>query len=238
MLIYIPVAYLAERTSSKLCVAITFGFFTLFPLVLLFSQSMPMLIVAFIIRGLKEFGEPTRKALIVKLAPEGGKASAFGAYYLVLDIVVSIAALSSALLWDIHSFRKRREQLACRHIKKAFAIQYTRYGSNYQILAQLTTRGIEDIIKKQIYRMTGRGEPAPNSGAEGAKRKNSQASGPCRDETLESLFIGADGAIPFCWGKNLSGTKTEAQPCILRLRLFLCWRDSSWCFVPRFMTPI
>jgi MFS family permease len=101
MLVYIPVAYLAEKTSSKLCVAITFGFFTIFPIVLLFSRSLPALIFAFIIRGLKEFGEPTRKALIVKLAPEGGKASTFGAYYLARDIVVSLAALSSAFLWDI-----------------------------------------------------------------------------------------------------------------------------------------
>ncbi len=101
MLIYIPVAYLAEKTSSKLCVAITFGFFTLFPLVLLFSTTMPALILAFIIRGLKEFGEPTRKALIVKLAPEGNKASTFGTYYLIRDVIVSIAALSSAFLWNI-----------------------------------------------------------------------------------------------------------------------------------------
>lgn len=101
ILIYIPVAYLAEKTSSKLCVGITFVFFTIFPLVLLFSTSMPALIVAFIIRGLKEFGEPTRKALIVKLAPEGSKASTFGTYYLIRDIVVAIAALSSAFLWNL-----------------------------------------------------------------------------------------------------------------------------------------
>lgn len=101
MLIYIPVAYLSEKTSSKLCISITFVFFTLFPLVLLFSTTIPALIFAFVIRGLKEFGEPTRKALIVKLAPEGNKASVFGTYYLVRDVIVSIAALSSAFLWNI-----------------------------------------------------------------------------------------------------------------------------------------
>lgn len=101
MLIYVPVAYLAEKTSSKLCVGITFGFFTLFPLILLFSKTMPWLIFAFVIRGLKEFGEPTRKALIVKLAPEGNKASVFGTYYLIRDVIVSLAALSSAFLWNI-----------------------------------------------------------------------------------------------------------------------------------------
>lgn len=101
MLIYIPVAYLAEKTSSKLCVSITFAFFTLFPLILLFSTTMPALILAFIIRGMKEFGEPTRKALIVRLSPEGNKASTFGTYYLIRDIIVSLAALSSAYLWNI-----------------------------------------------------------------------------------------------------------------------------------------
>lgn len=101
MLVYIPVAYLSEKVSNKWLVTITFGFFTLFPFVLLFSKTMPMLIFAFIIRGLKEFGEPTRKALIVKLAPADAKASTFGTYYLCRDIVVSAVSLSSAFLWNI-----------------------------------------------------------------------------------------------------------------------------------------
>jgi MFS family permease len=101
MIIYIPVAYLSEKISNKVIVSITFGFFTIFPLILLFSNGMPMLILAFVIRGLKEFGEPTRKALIVKLANEGSKATTFGTYYLLRDIVVSIASLFSASLWLI-----------------------------------------------------------------------------------------------------------------------------------------
>jgi len=36
--------------------------------------------VAFIVRGLKEFGEPTREALIMDLAPEEAKARTFGTY--------------------------------------------------------------------------------------------------------------------------------------------------------------
>jgi MFS family permease len=101
MLVYIPVAYLADRSTKKPFVLITFGFFTLFPLVLLGSRTFPMLVLAFVIRGLKEFGEPTRKALIMDLAPEDAKALTFGAYYLVRDVIVSIAALSSAFLWNI-----------------------------------------------------------------------------------------------------------------------------------------
>ena len=101
MLVYIPVARMADRYGKKRFVLITFGFFTAFPLVLLVSHSFWMFVVAFIVRGLKEFGEPTRKALIMDLAPEDAKARTFGAYYLVRDIFVTLAALSSAWLWNI-----------------------------------------------------------------------------------------------------------------------------------------
>lgn len=101
MLVYIPVARLSDQYGKKRFVLITFMFFTAFPLVLLVSRSFSALVVAFVIRGLKEFGEPTRKALIMDLAPETAKARTFGAYYLVRDIIVSVAALSSALLWNI-----------------------------------------------------------------------------------------------------------------------------------------
>ena len=50
---------------------------------------------------LKEFGEPTRKTLIMELCPEGQKASTFGAYYLMRDVIVSIAAFGGAFLWQI-----------------------------------------------------------------------------------------------------------------------------------------
>jgi len=101
MLVYIPVAYLADRSHKKPFVLVTFGFFTLFPLVLLFSHSFWPMVLAFVIRGLKEFGEPTRKALIMDLAPEGRKAGMFGAYYLARDVPVSVAAFCGALLWYI-----------------------------------------------------------------------------------------------------------------------------------------
>lgn len=101
MLVYIPVAYLADRSGKKPFVVITFFNFTLFPLFLLFSRSFPLLIVAFIIRGLKEFGEPTRKALIMDLAPEDQKAGMFGLYYLIRDVIVSFAAFGGAWLWEL-----------------------------------------------------------------------------------------------------------------------------------------
>ncbi|HAZ30040.1 TPA: MFS transporter [Candidatus Acetothermia bacterium] len=101
ILIYIPVAYLADRGQKKPFVVATFVFFTLFPVLLLFSRSFGMLAAAFILRGLKEFGEPTRKALIMDLAPEDRKAGMFGLYYLVRDVIVSVAAFGGALLWTV-----------------------------------------------------------------------------------------------------------------------------------------
>lgn len=71
----------------------------MFPLVLLFCRSFTTLVLAFVIRGLKEFGEPTRKALIMSLAPESRKAASFGAYYLFRDTIVSVAAFAGAFFW-------------------------------------------------------------------------------------------------------------------------------------------
>lgn len=100
MLIYVPVAYLADRGRKKPFVVMTFVFFTLFPLVLYFSRSFWMLVAAFVLRGLKEFGEATRKSLIMDLAPEDRKAGLFGLYYLIRDTIVSVAAFGGALLWS------------------------------------------------------------------------------------------------------------------------------------------
>ena len=105
MLVYIPVAYLADKNTKKPFVVTTFIFFSMFPLVLLVARSFWVMVLAFVIRGLKEFGEPTRKALIMDLAPEDRKAATFGLYYLIRDLIVSIAAFGGALLWDASTAR-------------------------------------------------------------------------------------------------------------------------------------
>ncbi len=102
VLCYVPVAYYADKTQKKPFVTVTFVFFALFPLVLIVCQSFWLLFAAFVLRGLKEFGEPTRKALIMDLAPEGREAAMFGLYYLMRDSVVSLAAFGGAFLWMIN----------------------------------------------------------------------------------------------------------------------------------------
>lgn len=101
VLVYIPVAYLADRSAKKPFVAITFVFFTFFPLVLMYCRSFNWLVVAFILRGLKEFGEPTRKSMIMDLTPDHCKAGMFGLYYLIRDAFVAVAAIGGAFLWRL-----------------------------------------------------------------------------------------------------------------------------------------
>ncbi len=101
VLVYLPVAFLADRLGKKPFVLLTFVFFTLFPVALLLAPGFGWLVAVFGLRGLKEFGEPARKALIMDLAPEDAKAATFGAYYLVRDTIVAGAAFAGGLLWAL-----------------------------------------------------------------------------------------------------------------------------------------
>jgi len=131
MLIYIPVAYLADKNTKKPFVVATFGFFTLFPLMLLFSRSFWAMAAAFVIRGMKEFGEPTRKALIMDLAPEGKKAGTFGVYYLLRDVIVSLAAFGGAFLWDASTAAKLFDTLRLGHNLLPWIESFTSPTTNF-----------------------------------------------------------------------------------------------------------
>ncbi len=98
-LVYLPVARMVDQAGKRPFVLMTFFFFTAFPLCLYFSHSFWWLALVFVLRGLKEFGEPARKALILELAPADQKAGMFGLYYLLRDTIVSLAALGGAFLW-------------------------------------------------------------------------------------------------------------------------------------------
>lgn len=100
-LIYVPVANFSDKLERKPFVTITFIFFTAFPIILYYSDSYLFLIFAFFIRGLKEFGEPTRKAMILELSLKGAEARCFGLYYFMRDMVVSVAAFGGGILWKI-----------------------------------------------------------------------------------------------------------------------------------------
>jgi MFS family permease len=101
MVCYVPVAHLADKHGQRPFVLATFGFFTLFPLSLLWADGFGWLAVAFAVRGLKEFGEPARKALIIAQADPELRARTYGAYYLIRDCVVTTGSFLGAWLWSI-----------------------------------------------------------------------------------------------------------------------------------------
>jgi MFS family permease len=101
MVCYIPVAHLADRHGRRPFVLATFIFFTLFPVSLLRATTFPWLALAFAVRGLKEFGEPARKALIIGEATAALRARTYGAYYLIRDCVVTTGSFLGAWLWSL-----------------------------------------------------------------------------------------------------------------------------------------
>ena len=101
MLCYIPVAHLADKYGRRPFVLVTFGFFTLFPVTLLWADTFAWLAAAFVVRGLKEFGEPARKALIIAEAQPELRARTYGAYYLIRDSIVTAGSLLGAGLWSL-----------------------------------------------------------------------------------------------------------------------------------------
>jgi MFS family permease len=96
---YLPASFLADRFGREPFVIETFVLFTLSPVVLLFADSFWGLLLAFAVRGLREFGEPARKTLIVQHSPGNAREQVVGSYYLVRDTVASLGSVLGAALW-------------------------------------------------------------------------------------------------------------------------------------------
>jgi MFS family permease len=95
----LPAAYLADRVGRKPFVIATFVAFASFPLAVVAAHSLAGLVAAFVVGGLREIGEPARKAMIVDFAEPHLRARSVGLYYLVRSMAVTPAALVGALLW-------------------------------------------------------------------------------------------------------------------------------------------
>lgn len=101
IVVYIPAGKIADRIGRKPFVIATFVSFALFPLAVIFASTFALLVVAFVIGGLREIGEPSRKAMIVDFAQEGVRARSVGLYYLVRSLSITPAAAIGGLLWKI-----------------------------------------------------------------------------------------------------------------------------------------
>ncbi|MFL6337223.1 MAG: MFS transporter [Pyrinomonadaceae bacterium] len=101
ILVYIPAAKVADRVGRKPFVIATFVCFALFPVAVVLAGSFATLVFAFLIGGLREIGEPSRKAMIVDFAEPHLRARTVGLYYLVRSLTITPAAAVGGLLWKV-----------------------------------------------------------------------------------------------------------------------------------------
>jgi MFS family permease len=101
ILVYVPAGRIADRIGRKPFVIATFLCFALFPLAVVLASGFPSLIFAFIVGGLREIGEPSRKAMIVDFAEAHLRARTVGLYYLVRSLTITPAAAIGGLLWKV-----------------------------------------------------------------------------------------------------------------------------------------
>jgi MFS family permease len=101
ILCILPASHFADRYRREPFVIATFIMFTLFPICLLLSRSFSALVIAFMIRGFKEFGDTSRKALIIGYCEPQRCGQMVGSYYLVRDLIVSVGAIVGAFLWKL-----------------------------------------------------------------------------------------------------------------------------------------
>jgi MFS family permease len=107
---YIPMGKLVDRAASpKPFIGLTFILFALFPinLVLLPKLLPPLgvpvfaaLAIAFVLNGLRELGEPARKALITNGFPPEVRARSVGLYWGLRSFAFFPAPVLSAILWS------------------------------------------------------------------------------------------------------------------------------------------
>ena len=101
ILIYLPAAKAADRVGRRPFIIATFCAFALYPLSIIAAHNFAGLVIAFIIGGLREIGEPARKAMIVDFAQPKLRARSVGLYYLLRSLAITPAAAIGGLLWKV-----------------------------------------------------------------------------------------------------------------------------------------
>lgn len=99
--VYIPAARIADSIGRKPFVIATFVAFSLFPVSVVLSHTPLQLAGAFVVGGLREIGEPSRKALIVDLAQPHLRARSVGLYYFVRSCAIAPAGFLGGVLWRV-----------------------------------------------------------------------------------------------------------------------------------------
>jgi len=110
---YLPMGLVASRPglAKRPYIGLTFFFFASFPAVLALAGGLALagllppaavvaaMAVAFLFAGLREIGEPARKAMIVDLIPPERKTQAIGIYWAARSAAVMVAPLVGGAVW-------------------------------------------------------------------------------------------------------------------------------------------
>ena len=99
LLTYLPIGRLTQTVGLQPFIGLTFVFFALFPLSLIVVPDGWMWL-AFTVYGLREIGEPARKATITMNMPEAIRARGVGLYWGLRAFAVCWSALVGAWLWQ------------------------------------------------------------------------------------------------------------------------------------------
>lgn len=92
---------LADKTSRKMVLGISFVFWLLVCLSFVFFQNHVAMVIAFILYGLHLGAlEPVQKALVSELAPAHLRASTLGAFQMVVGLVALPSSVIAGLLWS------------------------------------------------------------------------------------------------------------------------------------------
>jgi len=99
LLTYLPIGRMTVTVGLQPFIGLTFVFFALFPLCLALAPDGYGLVAAFVVWGLREIGEPARKALIVTLLPPSIRAQGVGLYWGIRGVAICWASLVGAIVW-------------------------------------------------------------------------------------------------------------------------------------------
>jgi MFS family permease len=102
---YLPIGRMTGKVGLEPFIGLTFIFFALFPLVLALAPANYWLFVAFVVYGLREIGEPARKAMITTSLPEAVRARGVGLYWGLRSFALCTASLAGAWIWNNHGPR-------------------------------------------------------------------------------------------------------------------------------------
>jgi MFS family permease len=96
---YLPIGRMTAVVGLQPFIGLTFVFFALFPLTLALVPDGNWLLLAFVVYGMREIGEPARKALITSLLPEPIRAQGVGLYWGIRSVAVCWSPLVGAFVW-------------------------------------------------------------------------------------------------------------------------------------------